>query len=308
MKTKRVLLRVGQFALIVLVTLGIIRTLAPELAKVSADDFARFRPSVIGILQSLILLLGFYLVHAELWRRIAAQLGERSFSFRTAMRIYFLSGLGRYIPGKVWQVAGMALLAQRAGLSAVAATGAAFLAQFAFVTTGLIYLAAVLPSWGGFAPVVIAVFAVAVVVASYRSRHWIARKITRLAAAVEMLDRLSAITVLKWWLAYGVSWIVLGSAFVIFTNAFVPLDLAQQRHVAGTVAAAYLGGLLAFFSPAGLGVREGVMGSLLVAAPLPAAAALVVAVASRVWFTAGELLPLLYVGRGGKVKVKGPER
>jgi hypothetical protein len=291
---KKVLLRVGQVALIVLVTWGIIRALAPDLAKVSFDDFARYQPSPMRLLLSTLLLLAFYFYHALLWRGLTAQLGEHEFTVKNALRIYFVSGLGRYIPGKLWQVAGMAILAQRAGISAVAATAATLLAQFAFMTAGLLYLAVMLPSWGGATPIVLTAVALIAVALSYQARHWAARKVKRLQPAIDMLDRLSAASALNWWLAYAVSWIILAAAFVLFTSAFVTLDWAQQRHVAGTVAASYLGGLLAVFSIAGLGVREALMGSLLLTV-MPAPAALVVSVASRLWFLAGELVPLSFI-------------
>ena len=291
--------RVAQFALVLVITWGIVRTLAPELARVSLDDFLRYPPSIPLLAASTLLLLVFYLLHAWLWRGITGELGGKRPTYRTALHIYFISGLGRYIPGKLWQVAGMALLAQRAGFSAVAATAASMIAQFAFITTGLFYLALMMPAWGGAMPAVIALGAILMVALTYRSRHWLAVHIKRLRPAADMLDRLTAANALKWWLGYGVSWIILGAAFVLFACSFVTLGLPEQRHVAGSVAAAYLGGLLAFFSVAGLGVREAVLGSLLVAevggAPVMAApAALVVAVASRLWFTMGELLPILF--------------
>lgn len=289
---KKILLRVGQIALIILVTWGIVRALAPDLAKVSLDDFAEYQPAIPRLALSILLLLAFYLLHAQLWRSITVRMGEQPLGFRSAVYIYFVSGLGRYIPGKLWQVAGMALLAQRAGISAVAATGASVLAQLFFVTSGLIYLALVLPAWGGWTPLVVVAIALLGVVATLLARHAVARRVKRLQPAVDMLDRLSLGDALKWWLAYALSWIILGVAFVLFTSAFITLNVDQQRYVAGTVAAAYLGGLLAFFSVAGLGVREAVMGSLL-AVVMPAPAALVVSVGSRIWFTVGELLPIV---------------
>jgi hypothetical protein len=270
--------------------------LAPELAKVSADDFRRFRPSAFLLLVATLLLLAFYLLHAWLWRAITMHLVQSELPYRRALHIYFVSGLGRYIPGKFWQVAGMALLAQRAGVSPVAATAASVLAQLGFITTGLLYVALVLPAWSGWTPLIVAVVGVMLVIAAYRARSWVARRLKRLQPSIDMLDRLTVAHTLKWWFAYGLSWIILGIAFVVFTSAFVTLDREQQRHVAGAVAAAYLGGLLAFFSIAGLGVREAVMGSLLVTVMSPPAA-LVVSVASRVWFTAGELLPILLAKR-----------
>lgn len=292
MNAQKILLRIGQIALIVLVTWGIVRALAPDLAKVSIDDFAKYPPSIAPLLLSTALLLVFYLLHAELWRSITQRLGESPLSFRPAIHIYFISGLGRYIPGKLWQVAGMALLAQRAGISAVAATGAAIVAQLFFVTSGLIYLALVLPSWGGMMPVVMVAVAGLIAYTVLLARHEVARRVKRLQPVVDMMDRLEPADAVKWWLGYASSWIILGIAFVLFTSAFISLNLHQQRYVAGAVSAAYLGGLLAFFSIAGLGVREALMGSLL-ATVMPAPAALVVSVGSRIWFTVGELLPIV---------------
>jgi hypothetical protein len=292
---KKVLWRVVQVALVILITWGIVRTLAPDLAKVSVEDFEQLHPSISMLLLATAALTAFYLMHAWLWRGITVELGQRALDYRTALHIYFVSGLGRYIPGKLWQIAGMAMLAQRAGISAVAATAASMFAQFAFITSGLIYLAIVMPGWGGATPFIALAVTLALVEVAYLSRQWLARRIKRLQPAVDMLDRMTMGQAIKWWLAYGLSWIVLGLAFVLFTSAFVSLDLTQQRLVAGAIAAAYLGGLLAFFSVAGLGVREAVLGSLLLTAmPNAAAAAAVIAVASRLWFTIGELLPILF--------------
>ena len=109
-----------------------------------------------------------------------------------------------------------------------------------------------------------------------------------------LLDRIQWRDALIWWLAYAFSWALLGTAFVVFAAAFAPLQPAQYLHVAGIVAAAYLFGYVFFFSFAGLGIREAMMLGLLKQV-MPAPAALVVAVASRLWFTAAELLPLVLI-------------
>ena len=295
MTSKKVLWRVVQVALVILITWGIVRTLAPDLAKVSVDDLRELQPSIAKLLIATAILTAFYLFHAWMWRGITADVGQQRMSYRTALHIYFVSGLGRYIPGKLWQIAGMAMLAQRAGISAVAATAASMFAQLAFITSGLVYLTVMLPAWGGLTPIFALAVTLALVEVAYLSRHWLAQRVKRLQPAVDMLDRLTLLQALKWWLLYGISWIVLGLAFVVFTSAFVSLDAVQQREVAGAIAAAYLGGLLAFFSVAGLGVREAVLGTLLLSAmPNAAPAAAVIAVSSRLWFTIGELLPILF--------------
>jgi hypothetical protein len=169
------------------------------------------------------------------------------------------------------------------------------IAQIAFITSGLFYLAVVVPAaWGVMLPVLIAITGLALAFGSFAARHWLAGHVKRLKPAVDMLDRIRGRVALEWWVGYAISWVILGGAFVLFVTAFVPLSATQQLEVAGAVAASYLGGLLAFFSIAGLGVREAVMGTLLLDAGIPPAAALVISVASRVWFTAGELLPILF--------------
>ncbi|HET9439812.1 MAG TPA: hypothetical protein VFO52_06560, partial [Longimicrobiales bacterium] len=225
MKAKTVLWRVAQVALAIIITLGIVRALAPELGKVSRHDFANFQPSWWRLLLSTAFLLGFYMLHAWLWRRMTVEFSQRALSYRSALHIYFVSGLGRYIPGKLWQVAGMAMLAQRAGISPVAATAASLLGQLGFVTSGLVYLALLIPARGVALPIVSALVLAGAVWIGYRARHWMAGKVERIRPAVDMLDRLSASTALQWWLWYGVSWIVLGVAFVLFTSAFVTLSV-----------------------------------------------------------------------------------
>lgn len=305
MKIPRWLLRVGQVVLIVLVTGGIVRALAPEISKVSASDFAEWRPQAPLLVAAMFMLLVVYLSHCWLWRVITTRLGGVRPGVKSSLRIYFIAGLGRYIPGKLWQIAGLAVLAQKAGVSAVAATGALIAAQFAFLTSGLVYLSLLLPGWGGYAPIIGAVVTLVVgaglffLFTSTRSGHdaraWLTQRFgQRFGNALMLIDRVGWRAAGLWWIAYAFTWAMLGAGFVVFARAFVPIAPAQYLHVAGTVAAAYLFGYVAFFSLAGLGIREAVMLGLLNQV-MPASAALVISVASRVWFTAAELLPLALI-------------
>lgn len=303
MKLPRWLLRVGQLVLVVAVTYGIIRALAPEIGKISADDFRQWKPHAGLLLVATLMLIVVYVAHCLLWRAITSTLGGIKPGLKSALRIYFVSSLGRYIPGKLWQIAGMAMLAQKAGISAVAATAASLAAQFAFLTTGLVYLALLLPGWGGRAPIVGAIVMLFIGAAGFfvftstrlghNAREWLTGRFgQRFGNALMLLDRIDWRHAVQWWLAYALTWALLGAAFVVFVMAFAPID--NILHVAGIVAAAYLFGYVAFFSLAGLGIREAVMLGLL-SQVMPAAAAVVVSVASRVWFTAAELLPLALI-------------
>jgi uncharacterized membrane protein YbhN (UPF0104 family) len=297
---RRWLWRILQVVILAVVFYFMYRAIAPQLRDVRAADFTRYHPSWALLLLSTVLLLAMYLLHFALWRTIVNALGGARIGAAAAFRVYFVSSLGRYLPGKLWQVAGLAALAQRAGISAVAATAASLLGQLAFLSMGLVFLAALLPSWWGreavFAAVVLAAFTIALFVISDTRRgatlrHRILNRLgPRIASAGALLDNLNTRRAAVWWLVYGLSWVLLGASFALFVVAFTPDRTEHYREFAGAVAVSYLSGLI-LFTPAGLGVRELTMIALLT--PLiTAPAAVVVSAASRLWFTAAELLPL----------------
>jgi uncharacterized membrane protein YbhN (UPF0104 family) len=295
--------RLLQLALLIVVVWFVYRALAPDLARLNREDFARYRPAALPLLLSFALLLTMYFIHALVWRRMTEALGSRTLSLRSAAHIFFVSGLGRYIPGKLWQMAGMAVLAQRAGISPVAATAASLLGQLGFMTMGMIFLAILLPTRYGANAAMAGVLLIALAVAVFivggtergkALRHRVLSRLgPRVAEAATLLDRMTLPRTVGWWAAYGLSWIVLGAGFAVFVSAFVPETLRAPHYLAGTIAASYLAGFISP-TPAGVGGRELIMMALL-SDVMPPAAGLVVAIASRVWFTAAELLPLAFI-------------
>lgn len=308
-----------QAALLLAVGWGIYRLLAPELARLSWDDVRRWRPDAVPLVASFALLVAVYVSHALLWRRILHDLAIARPAVRTTLRVYFLSSLGRYLPGKLWQLAGLAVLARRAGMPPGSAAAAAVLGQFGFLTTGLLFLGATLPQWrdalgghaagrgGGIGPVTVGAgllalsgIALWILVATPAGRGFRAR-VGRLAgergsgrveAAFALADRVRPRDAAVWAGGYALSWVGLGVAFVLFASAFHGAAAEAPRYVGGTVAAAYLAGYLFLLVPAGIGVREGAMYVLLQPVMPQPGAALVVSALSRVWFTAAELVPL----------------
>ena len=76
-----------------------------------------------------------YAILIVAWRVMLAGWGQRLDGWGAA-RIWTVSSLGKYLPGKVWAVAGMALMAQRAGVAPWAATGSAVVLQVLAIGTG----------------------------------------------------------------------------------------------------------------------------------------------------------------------------
>src|SRR3989442_3452087 len=80
----------------------------------------------------------------ESWRRILAGWGQR-IAFGPAARTWSVANLGRYVPGKVWSVAGLVVLAQRAGVAPGPAAASAFVIQAVSLGSGVALGAALTP-------------------------------------------------------------------------------------------------------------------------------------------------------------------
>jgi len=310
----RLLLRVGQLALLAIAGWFLWDALAPQLRQLRAEDLRAVCPDVATLLGSFLILLGVYLAHAFLWRRIMRDLRLGDLSPRDTLRIYFLASLGRYVPGKVWQLAGMAVLAGKAGLPPIKATAAAVLGQLAFLLTGILFLAVSLPGWrdmealqgsglsawlvGGGVALAAGSLLLWILVATrfgHGLREWAVRRAgaragEKVRRAFELADTVRTGDAVLWACFYAATWVALGLAFLAFTAAFVPAAWGTPQYVAGTIAASYLAGYVLPL-PAGIGSREAFM-VLLLTPVTGAGAAVVISLLSRVWFTAAELVPL----------------
>ncbi len=300
-----------QVVLLLVVAVLVWRRLKPELAHVTAGDFARLRPDLGLLVLATVALTGLHLLQAFLWRRVVVDVGAPRPDARTTVRVYFLSGLARFIPGMVWQFPAFAVLGQEAGIPPLASSAAGVIGNLAFLATGIVFLAFTLPGAPGAVELLIGVLAAAGALAAVflftgtaagaRVRGWAVRHApARLRPAVELAARIRPSHALAWTVGYAASWLLLGAAFAVFVEAFVPGTILHYRQLGGIMAASYLGGLLVPFAPAGLGVREGIMFRLLVGL-VPAPAAVLIPVAQRIWFFVAEFLALgsfpLFPGR-----------
>ncbi|NUT41943.1 MAG: UPF0104 family protein [Thermoactinospora sp.] len=215
------------------------------------------------------------------WRRIMAGLGT-PMRVGVAGRIMFVGQLGKYIPGTVWAYAAMMELATKHGSPprrtfavislglvinlGVALTIAAATAQQAFA--GARWLMLLIP--------------VIIVCLHPRVLTWglnLALKIARREPLESVLPGRALLVAVGWttlgWACWGLHVYLLGGgSYPLSTGAF---------------AFAWATGLLAFFIPSGIGVREGA----LVAAIGPligVPAALAIGIVSRLVFTLSELI------------------
>lgn len=215
-----------------------------------------------------------------------------------AGRIWALSSLGKYVPGKIWAVAGMVVMAQRAGVRPVAAAGSALVMQLLAMGTGAAVVAATgvlaLASEGWLRVGLIAVlFASVVGTLVLLQPRWLNRALARLPAGVDRVAPAAAaaptpLSILGGAAANVFAWGAYGVAVWLLARALVPEASFPLLTTVGAFAASYIVGFLVLLVPGGLGVREGVF-VLVLQGVVGLAPATAIALASRLLFTLTEV-------------------
>jgi len=261
------------------------------------------------ILSGALLLVGFLLA-ARSWGWMVEELGGRDPGASASMRVVLLSNLGRYIPGKLWQIAGLALLGRKSGTSATLSTASGLLGLCFGLGAAMIFaLPAILRVSGDSgqgSTTLLVGFALLLILGAVSIPSLLRRGlevIFRLARLPkEELPRGSASFGPRWLGWHLFIWTIYGGAFLLFIQA-VGFN-GGHLFFASAFAAAYLLGYVALFAPAGIGVREVVLVALL--RPEVGNSAVGIAVLARLWITVFEILPASLLalqamrGRGGE--------
>ncbi len=249
------------------------------------------------MLRSGAVFLAAHAVLVESWRLVLASWDAR-LPFWTAARIWSVSNLGRYVPGKVWQIGAMGAMARSANVSPIAASGSAILGTLVNVLAGFVivlvsgrallerqYAGASGPSQ------IIVVVALAVLLGA----PWIVPRLAPFAARVlrrPVTTTLPVSAVVYSLTGNCIAWLLYGFAFQLFANGMLGRSAGSYSLYLAAYTISYLAGYLAFIVPAGAGVRELSLIALLEFAALatPTEAALL-ALTSRVWLTILEVTP-----------------
>ena len=318
-QTFRWLKRLAQ-ALVVVVALFYLARLATrhsaELGQV------RLTIAYAPLLAASLLTLAGYLVNVLVWVG-SLRWWDQHIGLVAALRIWFLSNLARFIPGVVWQFAGLTGMSYSAGLSPIAATGALLLQQAGLLCTGLVVALLLAPSfipawaaglsdstkagraahaaasWARDMPLSLrillgaAAFTIMVLLlprtVGAAARLW--EQTTGKSIAVQRLTWRRTIAYLA---ALTTPWILYGAAFWLFGRALLGSEAPGLGIAAAAFVTSYVAGIIVVIAPAGLGIRELVLYSAL--APVVGARnALLLSLLARVWLVAVEVVGALVV-------------
>jgi uncharacterized membrane protein YbhN (UPF0104 family) len=211
-----------------------------------------------------------------------------------AFRVWSISNLARYVPGKIWQVSGLAWLARRSGIPAGRAVATSLVLQALTLVTGALLLAATLRGRLGEAlgtgAEIALVAAAAAGLAVYLSPLFdvLEARAARLLGAAAAPPRLGIGRKLAFGAGTLAGWALYGASFWFLLDGIAGAGVGPVA-ASGIFLAGYLAVFLAVFTPGGLGVREAVT-AVLLAPHLSGPVALTAALLSRVVLTVMELV------------------
>jgi len=281
-------------------------------------DLAEMGPIAVNVPRLAIATACFVPVYAAFgwgWHLCLTGLGGRV-HIASSLKHWYLGNLMKYLPGKLFTFAARLERFQRFGVP-MRVTTAAFAAEtILLLSSGVILLALVLPFSGLSITTPLlaiggAVSLPALLLLHPRVFRTIADRMQRrlgrdpvpMAMTFPQLARALGVFLLGWFLT--------GLCFAGVCSAMAPCERGYGPGVvlglAGLNSFTWVVGMAAPVVPAGLGVKEGLLRTM-TAGYFPEAAAGVIAVAARVWMTAGDvlgagcatLLELVVEGRGDR--------
>lgn len=246
------------------------------------------------LLLSVLAGLGTFVVMASNWQRLIRGFGHKV-SLTKSFRIFYLSDLGRYIPGKIWPLLGILYLTKKEGIPPEQATASFVLVQMFAIPASLFVFVVALQLEPGLLVDQVAVLGAT---STYLlTAVWIAlsatlvlwpQRLLKLGNAVlrrfsrpEVQFELDKKVALRLFVGYAVGWFCYGIAFYLFVRSVMPEAGLSLVAAAGIFNAAYQIGYLTLFAPGGLGPREMVMGFMLT--PFLGPIALLLPILARLW-------------------------
>lgn len=249
------------------------------------------------IMLSLLLVLATYAILIESWRRMLAGWGPLLGWWESA-RVWVISSMGKYIPGKVWAIAGMALLAQRRGVPPWAATASAILLQVVSIATGALIvgltgITALEARHPGSTIALWLLLAGSVVGFALVLSPRVSQRLLGLVTPGEADRRTPSAGAVGFGIAANAAaWVTYGVALWLLARGVLPGAGLGVVDAIGGFAASYIAGYLFLLAPGGLGVRESVF-VIMLEPKIGLANALALAAVSRLGMTAADVLAAL---------------
>jgi hypothetical protein len=214
-----------------------------------------------------------------------------------------MSMMGKYLPGKVWMVLGKVYLSGKEGVPKAEAFASAVIEivlEIAAAVFFFFFFLFSLVDYSVLSPGVLyllgAVLVAGMVFLHPRVFYKVINTLLYRLKKERIEETITYRDMLELFLLYNGIVLVQGTAFYFFVNALCTVSLDNLLVLTGSFALAGALGTLSFFSPSGLGVREGVL-ALLLSSSVVAPIAVLISLLARLWVTVGEVLCALFAWR-----------
>jgi uncharacterized membrane protein YbhN (UPF0104 family) len=287
-RRRRLVIRLVQVAFVVVAAYFLIAYLVRSWGTIEDFDWT-LDPG--WLIASGVAFLAYYFAQAGFWWMLLRGCGAPS-RFWPAASVWGKSILARYVPGNVFMFVGRAWMSHSQGLSVERVSAAMVYEQAIGVCSALLAIAVLFPFWE-YRPglTALSLLAIPVLVAVMHPRVFgpLAGRVLRLFHRPPLDVTMGFGAVLTILVLFMVDWMIAGAGAWLLARAITGLAIDALPLCIVAYALAYVAGMIAFFIPSGIGVREAVLTASL-ARRLPGGVALVWALLLRVWVTAMELL------------------
>ncbi len=282
-----------KFCMFGVVLYFIVRNISGNIDKIKDADFRSYDPKFMFL--AVITLFISLLYPVFIWKFILSSLGENIFTL-PALRIWFISNLGRYIPGKVLQMAGLIYFAAKEGVARSKAVQSVLYSQIVSNGLGIIMgfsllfirsSRATFPNVYHSAIILIVMFMIILWFPSFflRSSNFVLLKMKK----QQIVKGLSNKDYVIFIFLHIINWIIMSTAFLLMAKSYTNISLSENPEVIFILPISWTLGLLAFFAPGGIGVREGSM-TYLLSGIIPVQYALILPWLHRVIVTCSEII------------------
>jgi len=231
-------------------------------------------------------------INALSWREVMVSVGLEA-SVPSAMRVFLLSQVGKYVPGSVWPVLAQAEFARDHGVSRARAMTGSIVAMVVGVVTaaivGLVGVAITVPdavaTYWWIIPVALALVA-ALTPPVLRRLVALAFRVTKRTEEPAHVSGGALLGSAAWSI---LMWLLLGLQAWLLLREIAPGDDATYVLATGAFALAWLVGFLVVIAPAGAGAREAAL-VVLLGSVATGPQALSLALVSRFLMTAADAI------------------
>ncbi len=285
---KKIIKRIAQVALIVVIFYFLARNLYVNWNKIAQYDW---HINYYFLVFSGLLSIGGGFLLALGWNLILRVLGGR-LTYKRALKIFFITDLAKYIPGKVWTMVGKVYMCKEEGIPVAVTSASVVIQPLIQVISGLLIFLLSLPFWTKtsdfmnnlyfFFPLIPVGLLLLHPAIMTKPLNFVLRKLKQKPIELKIKYRDILLILLLW---CGL-WILTGITYYFLIISVHPFPLSNLPVTIGIFAIA---GVSQFLTPSGIGVLEGML-TVLLGLYFPLPVAILIALLARVWKTVSELV------------------